>query len=61
MDIINILGWDYQTIIDSDDLFILKHEEQYNAARYLKILVAYFNWFFIIKRWKIKMVKMPNI
>ena len=62
MNIINILGWDYQTIIDSDDLFILKHEEQYNAARYLKIFSGLFQiGFFIIKKMKrLKWVKMPN-
>ena len=62
MDIINILGWDYKTIIDSDDLFILKHEEQYNAARYLKIFSSLFQiGFFIIKKMKrLKWVKMPN-
>ena len=63
MDIINILGWNYQTILDSDDLFILKHEEQYNAARYLKIFSGLFQiGFFIIKRMEdLKWVKMPNI
>ena len=62
MDIINILGWNYQTILDSDDLFILKHEEQYNAARYLKIFSSLFQiGFFIIKKMKrLKWVKMPN-
>lgn len=62
MDIINILGLDYKTIIDSDDVFILKHEEQYNAARYLKIFSSLFQiGFFIIKKMKrLKWVKMPN-
>ena len=61
MDIINILGWDYQTIIDSDDLFILKHEEQYNAARYLKIFRLISNWIFYNKKdERLKWVKMPN-